>query len=175
MVRWLYLATLVALQATLVAVVAPVLAEAVRTGLPGLEDPVDIARAAAGTVAIAATALTLAFPGFALARHHRRGRARFAGLPRWAIAKALAGGGVFVAALALAGIAALPGAGDAPGFADLAAAARNAGIALMAAGTLCAEVLRRPAGIPDAADASRAMSPPRHEVVAPADLATRAG
>jgi hypothetical protein len=175
MIRRLYLATLVALQVALIVMLAPPLAEALRVGPPTLaDDAVDVARTALGVVAIAATALALAFPGFALLRHRRRGVARYAGLPRWTVATALAGGAVFAVAATLAGVARAFDSGDAPDVAELAACAANAGLALMAAGALCAEVLRRSVRLPKVVASTRHATSTRVEVVAPADLATRA-
>jgi len=49
----------------------------------------------------------------------------------------------------------------------------NAGLALMAAGVLCAEVLRRGVGMPRRITAPRDTPPLRIEVTHPPELATR--
>jgi hypothetical protein len=49
----------------------------------------------------------------------------------------------------------------------------NAGLALMAAGVLCAEVLRRSVGVPRIVILPRDTAPQRIEVTHPPELATR--
>ena len=175
--RAAYLATLALLQAALLIDVAPRLATAlapharlaIDAGWPSL------ARVAGHALAIAGAAIVLAIPALALARHARRGRMRFAGLPRFGIALGIAGATLYAAAQTIAIVAHWhPATLDAAAV-GTAASVAGAGIALMAAGALTAEVLRRsvvPMRVPIAPWHCR---PVRIEVIDPPDLATRAG
>jgi hypothetical protein len=92
---------------------------------------------------LAGKAVALAAPSLALLRHRQRGERRRSGIPRWSAVVAVAGAALFVAAAVPwwlvrllpvewrvdALLATEPGA--------------EAGAALMAAGALCAELLRR--------------------------------
>jgi hypothetical protein len=174
--RGAYLATLVLLQAALLVDVAPALAIAL-TPLASVvagEGWPSVVRAAGCVLALAGTSIVLAFPTFALARHARRGRLRFLGLPRLGTGLASAGASIYAAAqtLAIAGH-------WRPGLIDAATAgacgAMAAGcIALMAAGVLTAELFRRsvaPMRVPIAPWHCR---PVLVEVIEPSELATRA-
>ena len=144
--RPLYLATLLILQAALILKLAPPLANAIRTDVaPGLAPggwPALLQLVATAT-AVAGASLALAFPVVAMSRHRRGGLLRFLGLPGWAIALALAGVAVFLAgSLALASVPMLPV--DARMTVVLLARTGTAGgLALMIAGVLSAELLRR--------------------------------
>ena len=144
--RPLYLVTLLLLQFALVVKLAPPLAQAIRIdtapglapgGWPALLQLVAIAASVAGA------SLALAFPIVAMSRHRRGGLLRFLGLPQWAIALALAGAGTFIAgSLALVSIAMFPVEARMTAVL-LARPAAAGGLALMIAGVLCAELLRR--------------------------------
>lgn len=174
--RAAYLATLALLQVALLIDVAPALAIALTPHASIAADVSwpSVARAVGCALALAGTATVLAFPAFAMARHARRGRARFLGLPRFGTGLACAGASLYAAAQALA----IAGHWR-PGFidTDTAGAAGSmaaAGIALMAAGALTAELLRRsvaPMRVPIAPWHCR---PVRIEVVEPSELPTRA-
>jgi hypothetical protein len=146
MLRLIYLATLSMLQIVLIVEVAPPLALALHAhALAGLAPsgwPATLQLFAMG-LGVAGTALTLVFPGLALARHRRAGAMRFLGLPRWAIGLAVGGLGVLGAAtLALVAASTLPV--EARSAVLLVARpAHTGGLALATAGVLCAELLRR--------------------------------
>ncbi len=177
MFRKLYLATLLALQFGLLLRVGPALGDALGRdaalgAIPGGWFAVLHYASAAGAVFGAAVALT--FPALALLRHRQRGDPRFRGMPRWAVGMALTGGGVLATALFVG--SALPGlAPDARWTAILVERpALDAGLALMAAGTLCAELLRRSVGLQFAAPGPRRTLADLIEVTHPRDLSTRA-
>jgi hypothetical protein len=176
MLRWSYQLVLVALQAALVVHVAPPLARAVQRGVAFgafADGPLAWIQLAGAVAAIGGAATALAFPGLALVRHRQRGQLRFGGLPRWAVALALAGGGVFALGATLAGIVPLL-APEARLAATLTARPLgNAGLALMAAGVLSAELLRRSVGVPRVVVVPRASPARRIEVTHPPELATR--
>ena len=174
--RAAYLATLALLQVALLAHVAPSLAAALATHAGAAADPgwPSVACAAGCALALAGAAIVLAFPALALARHARRGRLRFVGLPRFGTRLGCAGASIYAAAQAHA----IAGHWR-PEFLGTAAAGTAGsmiagGIALMAAGVLTAEVLRRsvaPMRIPIAPWDCR---PVHIEVIDPPELATRA-
>ena len=146
MIRRLYLATLLALQLVLIARVAPRLAVALHAdaalgafpgGWPALAQWLGAAAAIVGVT------LALVFPGVALLRHQQRGRPRFIGLPRWSVAFALAGGATLIAGVVLHATLPLLAVDARLPAALVARNVQNAGLALAAAGTLCAELLRR--------------------------------
>ena len=143
--RPLYLGSLALLQLALAAHVAPPLARTFKAHalFASLHDGWPVAVEFAGVaLAVVGAAVALAFPMLALARHAKRGRMRFLGLPRWAIGVGIAGGALFAAALIATALAALlPLARDV--LAPLAQSATIGGTAMMAAGALCAELLRR--------------------------------
>ena len=174
MLRSVYVATLSILQLALVVKLAPPLAQALRADvLAGVAPegwPAMLQLFATG-LAVAGLALALVFPGIALARHKRAGSMRFLGLPRWAVALAIAGVAVLVvAALAVALASTLPAEirllvllVSRPAF--------TGGLALAVAGVLCGELLRR--SVP-----ARGFKPTlrpvtgRIEVTSPPDLRT---
>jgi hypothetical protein len=175
MVRRLYQVTLVALQVALLIQFAPPLAQALWRGVglgafPG--GSFAVLQVASAAAAIGGGALALAFPGFALLRHRQRGQARFGGLPRWSVALALAGAAVFLVGASLNSVAPLLAPSDRMAAALIARSMLNAGLALMAAGVLCAEVLRRGVGVPRRVLMPRDGSQ-RIEVTHPPELATR--
>jgi hypothetical protein len=145
MSRTLYLGTLALLQLALFAHVAPPLARTFKAHalFASLHDGWAVAaQLAAVALAVAGAAIALAFPLLALSRHAKRGRLRFLGLPRWAIRVGIAGGALFALALVATALATLlPALREA--LAPLGQSAAIGGTALMAAGALCAELLRR--------------------------------
>ncbi len=177
MLRRLYLSTLLALQFALLVRVAPPLAHALRAdaALAAIPDGWLAALQLASAVgAVAGGALALTFPGLALLRHRQRGEIRFRGVPRWAVGLALAGCSVFAAALVLGEILPLLGQQVPVTATLLARPALNAGLALMAAGTLCAELLRRSVGLRFAVPSVRRTLADLIEVTYPRELSTRA-
>jgi hypothetical protein len=178
MFRRLYQMTLVALQVALMVQIVPPLAQALRHGVAfGAfpHGPLAVIQVASAALAITGGALALAFPGLALIRHVRRGPPRFGGLPRWSVALALAGAAVFMAGAALSG--ALPWLAPENRMTAVLTArpVQNAGLALMAAGVLWAEVMRRSVGVPRMAIVPRHSATQRIEVTHPPELATRIG
>ena len=177
LLRRLYQCTLVALQLALLVLLAPPLAQALQRGLalgaiPGRG--LAIVQGALALVAIGGGALALAFPLFALLRHRQRGRARFGGLPRWAVVLAVAGGIVFVLGAVLNAAAPLVGTDVRLATLLTARPMLNAGLAVMAAGVLCAELLRRSVGMPPLIAIPRNAPNERIEVTHPPELATHA-
>jgi hypothetical protein len=176
MLRTAYVAALSILQVALIVELAPSLALAFRANaLAGLATegwPALLQLFAMG-VAVGGTALALVFPGVALARHVRSGPMRFLGLPRWAIALAIAGVVLLGAAtLGLVLASALP--------ADIrvnvllvSRPALAGGLALATAGVLCGELLRRSVPAPSLKAALRHAAG-RIEVTHPPELRTRA-
>jgi hypothetical protein len=143
--RSLYLCMLALLQLALAAHVAPALARTFKAHalFASLHDGWPAAAHLGGlALAIVGAAIALQFPLLALARHAKRGPLRFLGLPPWATHVGLAGAVVFALALVGAAIVALD-----PGVREVVApvvqSAATAGTATMAAGALCAEMLRR--------------------------------
>lgn len=176
MLRRLYLATLFALQLALLARVAPRLgyalhADAALGALPG--GPPALLQFAGAAAAIVGVALALVYPGVALLRHHQRGEMRFLGLPRWAVALALAGAVVLGAGLVLEGLIPLLPREFKFAMALIARPTQNAGLALAAAGTLCAELLRRGVGVARGATNAPERVAERIEVTHPPELRTR--
>ncbi len=146
MMRVVYLAALAILQVMLawqlVPTVALVLQEHIRLGtLP--DGWPSILQVAAAAVCVVGAGLTLGYPSVALMRHAQRGAQRFAGLPAWTVLLTFAG------IVLLAGDAALRAfayAADVPQAARLIAAAlplAPTGVALLSAGVLMGEILRR--------------------------------
>ena len=168
-----YLASLALLQAALLLDVAPRLAAALaRDAFAGTggASPIHLAGCASTLVGMA---IVLAFPVLALARHVQRGRCRFRGLPRACVGVALTGALLHAIALAFA-IAARFSPASFEASSVLAIPSLLAGgAAIMAAGALAAEVLRRsvaPVRVPIAPWHCR---PVRIEVIDPPELATR--
>ncbi len=175
--RAAYLAALALLQAALMIDVAPRLAAALvpRAHLAIGPAWLAVAQVAGYALALAGSAIALAFPAIALARHAQRGRMRFLGLPRFGTWLAIAGASAFAAAQALAWVAHSSLAIAGAAVAGIAPSLASGGIALMAAGALTAEVLRRgvaPLRVPIAPWHCR---PVRIEVIDPRELATHAG
>jgi hypothetical protein len=175
--RAAYLATLAVLQVALMIDVAPRLAAALAPHAYLAFNPawLSVAQAAGFALALAGSALVLAFPVLALARHAQRGRMRFLGLPRFGARLAIVGAIAFAAAKGLAWVAHSSLAIVDASVSEIAASLSSGGIALMAAGALTAEVLRRgiaPMRVPIAPWHCR---PVRIEVIDPPELATRTG
>lgn len=177
MVRPFYLATLPMLQLALVVKFAPPLAEALRVdALPTLAPdgwPATL-QFVATSLAVAGAALALAFPGVAAVRHRRAGALRFLGLPGWAVALALTGASLLVAATLVLVLAPLLE-GEAGMTAELIARSGLAGgVAMTAAGVLCAELLRRSVAAARAAQSGARHASGRIEVTYPPELRTQA-
>lgn len=173
--RRLYQIALVALQAALLAEIVPPLAQGLwRDVALGAfaGSPLALIQVGSAAAAIAGGALALAFPSFALLRHRQRGRARFGGMPRWSVALALAGAVVFLLGAMLNGVVPLLEPNDRIAVVLTARPVLNAGLALMAAGVLCGEVLRRGVAVPHTA-MTRDAGSARIEVTHPPELATR--
>ena len=177
MVRPFYLATLPMLQLALVVKLAPPLAEALRAdALPALAPDgwPAMLQFVATSLAVAGAALALAFPGVAAMRHHRAGAHRFLGLPGWAVALALAGAALLVAATLVFGSAVVLE-GEAGMTAELIARSGFAGgLAMAAAGVLCAELLRRSVAAGRAAQPGAHHASGRIEVTHPPEFRTLA-
>jgi len=177
LLRRLYQCALVALQLALLVLLAPPLANALQRALALGAFPdsgLAIVQGAMALAAIGGGALALAFPLLALLRHRQRGRARFSGLPRWAVVLAVAGGVVFALGAVLN--AAAPFASTDARLATLLTARPmlNAGFAIMAAGVLSAELLRRSVGVPPMIPIPHNAPNERIEVTHPPELATHA-
>jgi hypothetical protein len=178
MIRLLYQVTLFALQIAMLLHVAQPLAQVLGNdaafgAFP--DGPLAALQIASSVTAVLGSALALAYPGIALFRHRQRGGSRFDGVPRWPVALALAGTAIFLLATILDGVAPVIASADPLTAALTARPLRNAGLALMAAGVLCAEILRRSVGVPRVIVVPRDPSPPRIEVMHPPELATRVG
>ncbi len=177
MLRRIYLATLIALQLALAIEAVPPLARMLRAhvGTSGLH-PGASALVQLGTTSVAAAGLAVAltFPAIALLRHHQRGEARFQGLPRWAIALALTGVAILTAAIAMKLTRPLAPVEARTAISLIARPALTAGVALMAAGALCAELLRRSVAPRRQPACSRRLASARVEVIDPPELRTRA-
>jgi len=177
MLRRFYLATLVALQFALAFEVAPRLARVLRAdvGAAGLhlDAPAFVGLGAVGVAAVG-LALILIFPAIALARHHQRGEVRFRGLPRWAIAVALTGAAILVTVAAMNLAQPFAPADARTALSQIARPAATAGTALMAAGALCAELLRRSIAPWRHTVPFRSHAGGRVEVIDPPELRTRA-
>ena len=175
MVRSLYLATLPVLQLALVVKFAPPLAQALRANaIPALAPDgwPAMLQFVATSLAVAGAALALAFPGLAAARHHRAGAHRFTGLPGWAVALALTGTSLLVAAT-LALVVAPILEGESQVIAELPAHAGLAGgLAMATAGVLCAELLRRSVAVVRAVPPGARPATGRIEVTYPPELRT---
>ena len=175
MMRRLYQVTLVALQVALFTQIAPPLAQALWRGVAlgaFSSGSLAVLQVASAAAAVGGGALALAFPAFAFLRHLQRGRLRFGGMPRWSVALALAGAVVFLLGALLNGVIPLLGPNERMAAVLTARPVLNAGLALMAAGVLCGEVLRRGVALPQTAIMRDAASS-RIEVTHPPELATR--
>ncbi len=169
-----YLLMLALLQMAVLVDVAPPLAAMLARDVHALgAGGPSLVRAAGYALTLAGTAIVLGFPALAFARHAQRGRCRFRGLPRSCIAAALTGALLYAVAHIVSLALRL-----APMTIDVAIvvaapALATAGIAIMAAGALAAEILRRsiaPVRVPIAPWHCR---PVRIEVIDPPELATR--
>jgi hypothetical protein len=177
LLRLLYQFTLVALQLALLVLLAPPLARGLSRGVAfGAfpEGALAIVQASAALIAIGGGAVALAFPLVALLRHRRRGQSRFCGLPRWAVVVAVAGGTMFVLGALLNATVPLLSADARMATRLTARPLLNAGLAVMAAGVLCAELLRRSVGVPRAIAVPARATTERVEVTHPPELATHA-
>jgi len=178
--RTAYLAALAVLQVALAIDVAPRIAVMlvpgadVATGAVWPAEAQMAAQAGAYALTIGCTAVVLAFPTLALARHVERGRTRFLGLPRTGIRLAVSGALAYLLAHALASIAAASLTVTLAGVPTLAASLATGGLALMSAGVLTAEVLRRAIAPLRVPIAPWECNPVRIEVIDPPELATRA-
>jgi hypothetical protein len=176
MYRRLYQITLVVLQVALFVQLAPPLAQALRHGVAFGAFPegfLAVIQLASAVATVSGGALALAFPVLALLRHRQRGVARFDGLPRWSVALAVVGGLLFLAGASLNSVVPLLPPENRMTAVLTARPVVNAGLALMAAGALCAETLRRGVGMPRRIIATRDSLPQRIEVTQPPELATR--
>lgn len=176
MIRRFYQLTLVALQIALMFQVVPPLAHALQRGLAlgaFADGPLAAIQLGSAAAAIIGGALALSFPVLALSRHVRRGPPRFRGLPRGPVAVALAGAAIFVAGAALGVAVPLLAPENRMTVVLTARPVQTAGLALMAAGVLWAEVLRRSVGVPRIALVARDSATHRIEVTHPPELATR--
>jgi hypothetical protein len=147
MFRRLYLASLVLLQFVLIERVAPRALAAlggVMSSAGAMPDGwLALVEIAGTALALGGTALPLAAPSLTLLRHRQCGDRRFGGVPRWGAAVTVAGAALFVAAAAPWWLAPLL---PVEWRVDVLLATEpcaEAGMALMAAGALCAELLRR--------------------------------
>ena len=173
--RRLYQVTLVALQVALLVQIVPPLAQGLWRGVAlgaFADSPLALIQVGSAAAAITGGALALSFPALALLRHCRRSL-RFGGLPRWSVALALVGAAIFILGVSLNGVVPMLAPGDRMAAVLTARPVLNAGLALMAAGVLCAEVLRRGVGAPHVVVVSRDAASPRIEVTHPPELATR--
>lgn len=171
--RSAYLATLALLQAALLHDVAPRLAAALARDLRAGAGAPWALHAAGYALTLVGTAIALAFPALALARHVQRGRCRFRGLPRPGVGAALAGALLYATAQTLV-IAAHFAPTSLDASAALAAHSLAAGgVAFMAAGVIGAEVLRRSIAPVRVPIAPWHCAPVRIEVIDPPELATR--
>lgn len=149
MTRRFYLVTLWVLQGALAWKLVPACAIVLLRELPvGSAAPgwPALTQVAAAGISVLGVAISLGFPGLAAMRHWQRGWQRFSGLPDWGVALALSGAGLFLMGVAMHLASPFAG-GWAPGWADAVAVPAGAlvpaGIALMSAGVLAAELLRR--------------------------------
>ncbi len=137
--RWCYLAALALLQVMLAWHLVPVLAGLLTRHVPlghASGGAAAVAEVGCAALSVLGTGVALAYPCIVLMRHVQRGAQRFCGLPPWAVAMTLAGSALlathgFVQWLGPMRSNAMPLPLAAPG------------IALMSAGALLAELLRR--------------------------------
>ena len=145
MLRPCYLAALCVLQVMLAWQLVPLVALVLTRHVPlghaadGWPAVMEVASAA---LCVVGAGLTLSYPCIMLMRHIQRGAHRFAGLPRWAVVLMFLGCALLAMHFALRAAAPwLPLFDDRPLGAMLPLAAP--GVALMSAGALFAELLRR--------------------------------
>jgi hypothetical protein len=177
MFRTAYLASLVVLQIALMIDIAPSLAEFIRVQsavLQAWDTTAALLRLGVATTAATGVAIVLATPVLALLRHHQRGGLRFLGLPRWWVRCAIAGAALFALALLAPHAIAIPQVADLEFLEELEQPLQEATIAMMAGGTIAAELLRRSVAPPLVL---RECMPIRHihvEIAPHADGRTRA-
>ncbi|MEO5700416.1 MAG: hypothetical protein ABIS17_10780 [Casimicrobiaceae bacterium] len=146
MIRGVYVAAIVVLQVMLAWKLVPIIALALQQHirLGTLPDGwPSILQVTAAAICVVGTGLALGYPSVALMRHVQRGVQRFVGLPPWTIALTFAGLALILIDAALRAMARLPSSEAA---AELLAATLPlgpTGIALMSAGVLLGEILRR--------------------------------
>lgn len=177
MSRSFYLGALFMLQLALVTQVAPPLARTFKAHalFASLHDGWPVAAHLTGfMLSVAGAALALQFPLLAIVRHAKRGRLRFAGLPNWAIGVAIAGAAMFAAALITTAIGALVPVEARGSLLAIAQSMAIAGTAVMAAGALCAELLRRSVAPLPVAEAPWQCTPVRIEALDALEPGTRA-
>jgi hypothetical protein len=151
MLRMFYFATLFTLQCALLVKAGPPLWRGLRldTVLASAKDGrVDYAPLAVTGLAVLGVVLTLSFPTIASLRHCQRGEAHFCGVPRWAVAIALAGAAILLIGYALQSLAPLSSINWRLAVSVTARNAITAGAGLMTAGVLCAELMHRRDRIP---------------------------
>jgi len=177
MLRPAYLLTLVSLQITFAIAAVPPLTRmlSAQVGAAAGHGIVPaIVQLASCSLAALGLAVVLNFPAIALLRHLQRGVVRFRGIPHWAVGVALCGTVILVTAVAAKTLLQLLPV-DARTIATLIERpAFTACVALMAAGALCAELLRRSVAPPRSPAPRLRFSPSRIEVTQPRDLRTRA-
>ena len=154
MLRMLYLGTLLALQCALLVQAAPPLWRGLRldTVLTASNaGHVDYSPLAVTGFAVFGVVLTLSFPTVALLRHSYRGETLFCGMPRWAIALAIAGAVMLLFGCTLQWLVPHSSIDWRLALRVTSRNATTAGTLLMTTGVLCAELLQRGAGAVKAA------------------------
>jgi len=145
MMRRCYLVALCVLQVMLAWQLVPIVALVLMRHVP-LGHAADgwpaVAEIASAAMCVIGSGLTLAYPCIVMMRHVQRGAQRFTGLPRWAVALVFAGCVLLAMHFAIRFLSPwLPRVDQRPISAMLPLAAP--GVALMSAGVLFAELLRR--------------------------------
>lgn len=145
LMRPCYLAALCVLQLMLAWQFVPIVALVLMRHVPlghAADGWAAVTEVASAALCVVGAGLTLSYPCIALMRHVQRGAQRFTGLPRWALVLVFAGGALLAMHFALRVAAPwLPLVDERPLTAMLPLAAP--GVALMSAGALFAELLRR--------------------------------
>jgi len=169
-----YLLTLALLQTATLFDVAPPLALSLARDVHAAGDGgPSLVQVAGYALTLVGTAIVLAFPALALARHAQRGPCRFRGLPRSCIGAALLGALLYGLARTFSLAVRLA---PTPIDVSLAAVVPSfvaGGIAIMAASTVAAEILRRSVAPVRVPIAPWQCQPVRVEVIEPPELATR--
>jgi hypothetical protein len=146
MLRMFYFATLLTLQCALLVQAGPPLWRGLRLDTvvaSAKTGQVDYAPLAVTGLAVLGVVLTLSFPTIASLRHCQRGEAHFCGLPRRAVAIAIAGAAILLIGSALQWLVPLSSVNWRLAVGVAARNAITAGAGLMTAGVLCAELLHR--------------------------------
>jgi hypothetical protein len=149
MLRMFYLGSLLTLQCALLVQAAPPLWRGLRldTVLTAANaGHVDYSPLAVTGLAVVGVVLTLSFPTVALLRHSYRGETLFCGMPRWAIALAIAGAVMLLFGCTLQWLVPHSSIEWRLALRVTSRNATTAGTLLMTAGVLCAELLQRGAG-----------------------------